>query len=109
MRRTTSKPKVAEEWYIGMEYLPGKFGTVKGPYSAEKKVLHIKSATVHHCILCKKDGRWFLTHKKNTGKWKEIEKGWKKIQMDYSTPQHVKRRTLKRKYTSQVKKKRRTK
>ena len=77
MRKTT-EPLEIKHWYIGMEYMANKFGIIKGPYSKKKMALHVKSTT-HECILLKKDGQWFLTHRKNSGKWKQVES--QKIQM----------------------------
>ena len=77
LKRTKSVRK-PNKWFVGMEYMANRFGVVKGPYKTDYNAMNVQS-TNHHCIILKKDGQWFLTHRKNAGVWKQVES--QKIQM----------------------------
>lgn len=55
-----------------MEYLPGRFGIDEGPYLKLKDILKC-TCNHHHCIIVKYRKKWYLTHRKTTGKWKKLK------------------------------------
>lgn len=77
MRRTKPAKKIQSQsnkkWWIGMEFLPGRFGLVKGPYISADQVSHVK-VDHHHCIIMIYKGKAFLTHRKTSGKWQRTER-----------------------------------
>lgn len=76
MKRTKGPLKILNtntvKWYIAQEYLPNKFGIVSGPFLSKTKAMSAKSD--HHCCMLKKiRNKWFLTYRKNSGRWKKVK------------------------------------
>lgn len=71
--KRTKYPNKKVRWYLAMEILPNKVMICSHAVYKSKLVSKLPH-TNHHCVV-KKDtnNQLFITHRKNTGKWRKLD------------------------------------
>lgn len=65
-------------YYPGMEVMQGKVVlTTMRPFKTAEEITESERYKYvynrHHCLICyKTDGKMYITHRKNTGKWRKL-------------------------------------